>query len=190
MKRLILILTASLLALAGRAQGVEMFTLERNFEASGTTKEVLRERAWNWFRTMEMFPGHEFDFKKSLHEIGWREDWIRRRCNLNIKGKDYLTEYSFSLSITSEEDGRFSVRLYRPLVSAYRGNTTILSVDDLPVFYGAYREGMFGTSRNKEARIAVCDAVKRLLTEEFEELLPSIRESMDKESIRLDLVQE
>lgn len=48
MKRLILILAASVLALAGWAQGAEMFSLERVYEVPGVNKYRLYERATAW----------------------------------------------------------------------------------------------------------------------------------------------
>ena len=176
MKRLIAILPAFLFSLAGFAQEVEMFTLEREISIPGIQKEELQERAFSWLRTLGSVPASEYDV---LTPLGYRTDWIRREYNISYKGKDYQTEYCFTLSIISTEDGQCTVRLIRPMVSSHRGNTTILSADNLPVLYGGYTNGMFGATRNMEARTFICDEVKRLLTEEFETMIPSIAETLE-----------
>lgn len=189
MKRFITIALAALFAFAGRAQEVEMFSLEREISVPGILQKDLQERAYTWLRTFdsESTLGSKYDF---LTHIGYELIWIRRECGISYKGKGYRTEYRFTLSIISTEDGQFTVRLYCPLVSAYRGSTTILCVDELPVFYGGYKRGMFGATRNKEARIFICDEVKRLLTEEFEAIIPSITEALEGRVAPMELVQE
>ena len=187
MKRFLAIFSALLFSLAGFAQEVEMFSLEREISIPGVQKEDLQERAFNWLRTLGSVPASEYDV---LTPLGYRTDWIRRVCSISYKGRDYQTEYCFTLSVISTEDGHCTVRLYRPLVSSYRGNTTILSADNLPVFYGGYTNGMFGATRNKGARIFICDEVKRLLMEEFETMIPSIAKALEGLDAPLIFVQE
>ena len=186
MKRSLTILSALFFSLAGFAQEVEMFSLERGILVPGVQKEDLQERAFSWLRTLGSVPASEYDF---LTPLGYRTDWIRRECDISYNGKEYRTEYCFTLSIIAMEDGQCTVRLYRPMVSSHRGNTTILSADNLPVFYGGYTNGMFGASRNKEARIFVCDEVTRLLTEEFETMIPSITEALEGRVASWEFVQ-
>jgi hypothetical protein len=187
MRRFLTILSALLFSLAGFAQEVEMFSLEREISIPGVQKEDLQERAFSWLRTLGSVPASEYDV---LTPLGYRTDWIRRVCSISYKGRDYQTEYCFTLSIIATEDGQCTVRLYRPMVSSHRGNKTILSADNLPVFYGGYTDGMFGAARNKEARIYICDKVKRLLTEEFETMIPPITETLEGRVAPWEFVQE
>lgn len=187
MKRFLAISIGLMLAVVVRAQGVEMFSLEREISVPGIQKKDLQERAYTWLRTLGSAPASEYDL---FTHIGYRTDWIRRACNISFKGKDHQTEYTFTLSLISTEDGQLTVRLYRPTVSSFRGSITILSADDLPVFYGGYKNGMFGATQNKETRFFICDEVKRLLTEEFEVLIPSITQALEGRIDPLELVRD
>ena len=134
-----------------------MFSLEREIDVPIIPTRVLYERAYEWLRTIDSVPAKVYD--DQLHPIGHRSDWVRRSCNLRYLGKDYFTNYTLSLYLVPTGDGKCTVRLYRPLVSAYCGRRTILTVDDLPIVYGGYNKGMFGATRNKEVRIFICDEV-------------------------------
>lgn len=167
MKHLALILIAFLLTFTVRAQEVEMFSLEKELDFPGFSKKDIQERSYAWLRTLVIAPVSESDI---LTFIGYRADWVHRYCTLQYNGKDFRTEYSFSVSVITREDGRCTFRLYNPLVSSYRGRITILSEDGLPVTYDGYLKGMFGAVRNQDARIAICNEVKLLLTEEFKSM--------------------
>lgn len=187
MKRFLTIFIVLMLAAVVRAQEVEMFSMEREISVPGIQMKDLQERAYTCLRTLGSAPASEYDL---FTHIGYRTDWIRRECEISYQDKDYRTEYCFNLSIISAEDGHCTVRLYRPMVSSHRGRTTILSADDLPVFYGGYKKGMFGATRNKDVRIFICDEVKRLLKDEFETMIPSITEALEGRVSPLELVQE
>ena len=187
MKRSLIIIISSLLTFSAWGQEVEMFSLEKELDFTGIPKKTLQERSHAWFRTLGLVPSSEYDL---LTFIGYRADWVKRNCNLQFKGKDYRTEYNFSISVISHADGHCTFRLYRPLISSYRGDTTILRMDNIPVFYGGYNKGMFGAFRNKEARIAICNEVKRLLTEEFESMIPDLTRCLEDGVSGFDLVQE
>jgi hypothetical protein len=188
MKRFIVILAILLPALSGWAQEVEMFSLEKEIEVPIIPIDKLLERVWTWLRTYTSVPATVYD--NELNPIGRRADWVWRRCVISFKGRDYPTEYNFSLSIIPTEDGHCRICLFRPLVSSHRGNTPILSLDDLPVFYVGYSKGMFRLSRNREARFAICDEVKRLLTEEFEQVIPDIEQALWDRAGEFELIQE
>lgn len=181
MKRLIFILAASLLALAGRAQGVEMFSMERSFDVPGMNKHRLYERAtawtvwaWNHYRIRD-----DYDFDP----MGQAIDLVF----MNVPaGTDYSNvRITFRVTIVTR-DQEYSVRMDRLFITGYKGRRTILSVEHVPETL----EGYFPNDRRQSDRLALASFAQEFARARFEELLPSIRESMGKESIRLELVPE
>lgn len=181
MKRLILILTASLLALTGRAQGVEMFSLEKAYDVPGINKHRLYERAtawtvWAWYQYTTIT-----DY--GVDTMGQSENLVFR--DVATEGPYRNVEISFRITIVSREQA-YTVLLDRLFITGYKGRRTVFCYDRVPQTL----DGYFPDDRRLKDRLALASFAQEFAKARFEEVLPSIREHMEKERIRLELVPE
>lgn len=161
MKRLILILAAFLLALAGRAQGVEMFHLERSFDEPGVSKQLLSRRATNWYvkARNEYHTVYEYDEKGR----GIALEFVYYKVPAGAAYRD--VSIRFRIMVTPE-DGRYNVSLDRLFVTCYKGRKTVFIEEQIPAAGGHYPD-----NRLQKDRLYIESVARDFAQARFDELV-------------------
>lgn len=163
MKRIVLILFASLSVLSAQAQELEMFSLEKELEIPGASKlDILdskHELVESIINTMQYYEVLEDNSGASIQGD---------RRTINYKGRDYWTSYDFVIEIDFRGDSCCTLHLFAVLIWASDKTTIFMCNDSLPITYEGHKWRYDCVSELQEARIAICDEVKLMLTSEFE----------------------
>lgn len=181
MKRILVVILASLLALTVWAQGVDMYHIDYSRATPGIAKSELYRRttAWNvdarnQFNTIHDYAGEPY--AQSL-------EFMFRPVQFGLPYRD--ASISFRITIISK-DQEYIVRLDRLFVSCYKGQKTVFCVEQMP----ERADGYFPNNRLQKDRVAICSLAQSFAKDRFEELLPGIQQIMENGRSEFRLIQE
>lgn len=163
MKRIVLILFASLSVLSARAQEGNHFSLEKKLEIPGASKLDILDCKHELVQLI-INAAH---FTK-VHELYDGARIYGCDYTINCNGRDYWTNCDFLLEVDSPNDGCCTFGLSTVLVWASDKTTIFMCNESLPVIYEGHKWEYDCVSELQEARISICDEVKLMLTSEFE----------------------
>ena len=181
MKRFIVILAVLLPALTGRAQDVEMFQIEQSHDVPGINQHRLYERATSWF--VWSYNNYDTIYDYVTDPMGQAIELVFRDVPAGSRYRNVTIK--FRIAIVSKEQG-YRVSLDRLFVTCYMGRRTIFCINQMPEI----AEGYFPDDRLLQDRLHICGMAQDFARERFNELLPSVRKTMENYPVKFDFVQE
>ena len=173
MRRFILIIIASMLALTGRAQEVEMFSIERELCFPGVPKEVLYKGISGWSDNWE-----ELDYSPVI--AGFNAHWTFpfqckfRNVVLDVNGNEYLCHINGHCIFYASDEG---IRVEFSNVNAWHVESKagwITHIGLIPLADFGYWQG---TARNRKERISV--RIKEYLTVWFDSICGDLLSNLE-----------